>query len=396
MQTVSDFISERMGRIKGSGIRRAFDVASRLHDVISLGLGEPDFAPPEHVKEAAKAAIDQGFHRYTANAGMLEVRQAVARKIQRDQGMAYDPEHEVVITVGAINAIALGILTVVDPGDEVLIPDPTFVAFEPCVITAGGVPVPVPLREEHGFRMRAADIEARLTPRSRVLIVNTPQNPTGSVLPRTELEAIADVARRRNLLVLSDEVYEKLIYDGLQHVSIATLPGMRERTLVVNSFSKSYNVCGWRIGYAAAPAAIVEQMVKLQQFHSVHAPSIAQRAMLAALEGPQDWIADMVAEYDRRRLYLHKRVNHMVGVSALLPPGAFYIFLNIARLGRTSEEVTSLLLSEGRVATVPGSALGTSGEGFLRLCYTVPLPQLAEACDRMEPVFKRLAEEHHA
>lgn len=390
MQTVNEFISDRMGQIRGSGIRRAFDVASRMKDVISLGLGEPDFEPPDHVKQAAKDAIDQGYHRYTANAGMHEVREAIAAKIRHDNGIEYDAETEVMVTVGAINAIALAILTLVNPGDEVLIPDPTFVAFEPCVITAGGVPVSVPLHESHGFRMRAEDIRKKLTPKSRLIVVNTPQNPTGSVLLPADLEEIAAIAREHNLIVLSDEVYEKIIYDGVRHVSIGSLPGMRRRTVMVNSFSKTYCVCGWRIGYAAAPASVIEQMVKLQQFHAVHAPSVAQRAMLAALQGPQEWIGRMVSEYDARRRFMHERLNALPGVSCILPQGAFYLFLNISRLGRSSEEVMSLLLSEARVATVPGAALGRSGEGFLRISYTVPIPLLAEACDRMAPVLHRL------
>ncbi|MHB2016298.1 MAG: pyridoxal phosphate-dependent aminotransferase [Candidatus Xenobia bacterium] len=390
---MDEFISARMGQIRGSGIRRAFDVASRMKDVISLGLGEPDFDTPAPIKQAAIDAINNGFNRYTPNAGLLEVRQAIGRKLLAENGVGYDPESEIIVTVGAINALSLSILTLVDVGDEVIIPDPAFVAFEPCVITAGGIPVKVPLREEHRFHMRAEDIEKLITPRTRMLIVNTPQNPTGAVLSAPELQEIANLAEKYNLFVISDEVYEKLIYPGSHHVSIASLPGMRERTVVVNSFSKTYCICGWRIGFAASKKSIIEQMVKLQQFHAVHAPSPAQRAVLAALNGPQEWIGEMVAEYDRRRRYMVQRLNEMEVVSCVMPEGAFYIFLNIGKLGRGSEDVMTELLTEAHVATVPGSALGPCGEGFLRISYTAPIPVLAEAANRMEPVLRRLAKQ---
>jgi aminotransferase len=389
---LDEYLSERVLKIGSSGIRRAFDLAkkSRIEDLISLGLGEPDFDTPAFVKDAAKRAIDEGFNRYTANAGIPELREAVARKLAFENQVSYDPESEIIITVGAINAIHLAILATINPGDEVLLPDPYFVAFEPCVIMAGGRAVHVPLREENDFRLRAEDLVPHITPRTKMVIVNTPHNPTGAVLGRADLEAIAAVACEHQLFVLSDEVYEKLVYAPATHVSMASLPNMRERTVTIHSFSKAWCMCGWRIGYAAAPARIVEQMVKLQQFNSVHAPSYAQRAALAALQGPQDFLATMAAEFDRRRRFMVGRVNAIEGLSCREPLGCFYVFPNIKALGVSSQEASRLLLTEGKVVTVPGSALGTSGEGYLRLSYTVPLDRLEVAMDRIEATVKKI------
>lgn len=391
-QLMEELLSERVQRIGSSGIRRIFDLAARKSDpdLISLGLGEPDFDTPDFIKQAAHRAIDEGFNRYTPNAGFPELRQAIADKLRRENGLDYDADTEILVTVGGINAIHMAILSVVDPEDHVLIPDPAFVAFEPCVIMAGGRPVHVPLKEEHGFRLRAEDLEARITPRTKMIIVNTPHNPTGAVLDRADLEAIADVARRHRLFVLADEVYEKLIYPEGEHVSMASLPGMRDRTITVHSFSKAFCMCGWRIGYAAASARIIEQMLKLQQFNSVHAPSHAQKGALAGLLGPQDFLVDMRAEFDRRRQLLVPRLNRIPGLSCLMPQGTFYAFLNIKGLGRSSEEMSRILLDEASVVTVPGSALGQYGEGYLRLSFTVPIARLEVALDRIEATVGRL------
>lgn len=389
---LDEFLSERVLRIGSSGIRRAFDLAnkSRLEDLISLGLGEPDFDTPHFIKEAAKRAIDEGFNRYTANAGIPELREAVADKLRRDNRITYDAETEVIITVGAINAIHLAILAIVNPGDEVLLPDPFFVAFEPCVIMAGGRAVHVQLREQNDFRLQADDLLPHITERTKMIIVNTPHNPTGSVLTRGDLMEVAEVARRHKLFVLSDEVYEKLIYDGAEHISLASLPEMRERTVSIYSFSKAYCMCGWRIGYAAAPHNIVEQMVKLQQFNSVHAPSYAQRAALAALTGPQDFLRSMRDEFDRRRRFMVNSINSIDGLSCREPFGCFYTFPNIRELGRSSNDLSRILLTHGRVVTVPGAALGTYGEGHLRLSYTVPLDRLEIAMERIESTIRRV------
>ena len=387
-----DFLSERVRQIGSSGIRRAFDLANKsgIEDLISLGLGEPDFDTPPFVKEAAKRAIDEGFNRYTTNAGVPELREAIARKLQRENDVTYDPETEILVTVGGINAIHLAIMATINPGDEVLLPDPFFVAFEPCVIMSGGRAIRVPLLEENGFRLRAADLESAITPATRLVIVNTPHNPTGAVLSREDLMAIADVANRHNLLVLSDEVYERLVYAPACHISMASLPDMRERTVCIHSFSKAWCMCGWRIGFASAPAPIIEQMVKLQQFNSVHAPSYAQRAALAALNGPQDFLIEMRTEFDRRRRFMVDRVNAIDGMSCVEPHGTFYVFVNVKALGLSSAEAARILLTHGRVVTVPGSALGHCGEGFLRISYTVPMARLEVAMDRIEATVRRI------
>lgn len=391
---VDDFLSERVRQIGASGIRRAFDLANRSHieDLISLGLGEPDFDTPAFVKDAAKRAIDQGLNRYTTNAGIPALREAIAQKLARDNGVSYDPETEVIVTVGGINAIHLAILSTINPGDEVLLPDPFFVAFEPCVIMAGGRAVRVALREEKGFRLQADDLRAHITAATKMVIVNTPHNPTGAVLSREDLSAVAEVARAHNLLVLSDEVYESLVYAPATHVSMASLPGMRERTICIHSFSKAWCMCGWRIGYAAATAPVIEQMVKLQQFNSVHAPSYAQWAALAALKGPQDFMQQMRDEFNRRRRFVISRLNAIDGLSCVESEGTFYAFVNVRSLGRTSEEIARILLLEGHVVTVPGSALGSCGEGYLRISYTVPMPQLEIAMNRIESTVRRLRE----
>ena len=391
-QLMEELLSERVQRIGSSGIRRVFDLAARKNDpnLISLGLGEPDFDTPDHIKQAAHRAIDEGFNRYTPNAGFPDLRQAIADKLRRENGLDYDPNSEILVTVGGINAIHMAILSVVDPEDHVLIPDPSFVAFEPCVIMAGGRPVHVPLREEHGFRLQADDLEKRITPRTKMIIVNTPHNPTGAVLTRDNLEAIADVARRHRLFVLADEVYEKLIYPEAKHVSMASLPGMRDRTITVHSFSKAFCMCGWRIGYAVASQPIVDQMLKLQQFNAVHAPSHAQKGALAGLLGPQDFIRDMLAELDRRRQFLVNRFNRIPGLSCLMPQGTFYAFLNIKALERSAEEVSRILLDDASVVTVPGSSLGQYGEGYLRISFTVPIDRLEVAADRIEATVRRL------
>lgn len=389
---MEELLSERVQRISSSGIRRIFDLAARKgkSDLISLGLGEPDFDTPDHIKQAAHRAIDEGFNRYTPNAGHPPLRKAIAEKLKVENGLDYDADSEILVTVGGINAIHMAILSVVDPEDHVLIPDPSFVAFEPCVIMAGGRAVHIPLREEHGFRLQAEDLEARITPRTKMIIVNTPHNPTGAVLSREELEGIADVARRHRLFVLADEVYEKLVYPEARHVSMASLPGMRDCTITVHSFSKVFCMCGWRIGYAAASKPIVDQMLKLQQFNAVHAPSHAQMGALAGLTGPQDFLEEMRAEYDRRRQFLIPRLNRIPGLSCVMPQGTFYAFLNIKSLGRSSEEVSRVLLDDAGVVTVPGSALGQFGEGFLRLSFTVPIDRLEVAADRIEATVARL------
>lgn len=379
-------VSDRALSIKPSGIRRLFELAQRTSGVISLGIGEPDFDTPLYIKEAAKKALDEGYTRYTPNAGFLDLREAIAEKLRRENGIHVGPDEVVVTGGGGTGALMLSFMTLVNPGDEVIIPDPGFVVYEAAIRMAGGGPVYVSLREEEDFRMLPERVEEKVTSKTKFIVINTPSNPTGMVLDRGDLEGIADVAIKHDLYIISDEVYEKITYDGYRHFSIASLEGMKERTITINAFSKTYAMTGWRIGYASGPREVVDEMVKLQMFSMVHAPAMAQRAALTALKGPQDFVEKMVEEFDRRRRFMVDRLNSMKGISCLKPRGAFYIFLNIKRLNMSSEEVAMKFLNEAKIATVPGAAFGPSGEGYLRLSYATSMDKLKEACDRVERV----------
>jgi len=383
-------IAERVSRLKPSGIRRMFSLAQRIPGVISMGLGEPDFNPPPHVVDAVKKALDEGKTHYTPNMGILPLRERVAERVRREHGLSYDPESEVFITVGGTQAIFLAAMALINPGDEVLIPDPGFVCYRPAVHLADGVPVPYPLHEENRFRIDVEELASLITERSRMIIVNSPSNPTGAALPRSVLEGVAELAAEHDLIVISDEVYEKIVYDGVRHYCLASFPGMRERTIVVNSFSKTYAMTGLRVGYALGPKELIRPMVRIQQFCAACPNAPAQYGALAALEGPQTFTQQMVREFDRRRRLLHSRINEIEGFHALLPEGAFYLFANIKEFGVPSREFADLLLSRGRVVTVPGSAFGERGEGYLRFSYATSYERIEEALDRIERVVKEL------
>ncbi|MCE1245465.1 MAG: pyridoxal phosphate-dependent aminotransferase [Firmicutes bacterium] len=383
-----DFISDRAKNIKSSGIRKAFDMAAALKDVIHLGLGEPDFEAPEELKALLKMAVDDGFSHYTPNAGMMDFRIVLAEKLKEENGIEYDPVNEIIATVGAMNAIHLAILCLVNPGDEVLLQDPAFVGFEPCVIMSGGVPVKVPLREEFNFEIQPEDIEARITPKTKVMIINSPHNPTGAVLQRESMEKIAALAQKHGIFIISDEVYEKLVYDGLSHVSFASLPGMKDQVLTVQSFSKTYCICGWRIGYAAGPSSLINQMIKFQQFDAVHPPAPMQKASIFFVKRSREFVELIKKIYVARRDYMVDRLNSIGDYSCVRPHGAFYLFLNIKKLGYTSEDYTRFLLEKYRIVTVPGSVLGDAGEGYIRICLTVPIEQIQVACIRLEQAAK--------
>lgn len=384
------YIAERTKKIKESGIRKAFDMVSQLKDVIHLGLGEPDFNAPEELKMLLKMAVDDGYSHYTPNAGFLDFRMVLAEKLEDENDIKYDPEKEIMITVGAMNAIHLAILSIVNPGDEVIIQDPSFVGFEPCILMAGGVPVKVPLKEEFDFEIQIEDIEAKITDKTKAMIINTPHNPTGAVLPRETIEKIADLSLKNDIFIIADEVYEKLVYDGREHVSMASLPGMKERTLTVHSFSKTFCICGWRVGYAAGPAPLINQMIKFQQFDSVHPPAPIQKAVLFYLKRSKEFIDYVKKVYIARRDCMFDRLNSIEEVSCIKPHGAFYIFLNIKQLGCTSEEFARFLLEKYRVVTIPGSALGDAGEGYIRICLTVPIEQIQVACVRLEKAVRQV------
>jgi len=384
-------IAARLKDVRPSGIRHFSRLARSLPDVISLGLGEPDFAPPPHVLEAATRAMDEGKTHYTPTAGVAELREALVRKTKRDYGLAYDPDSEVLITNGAIEAIFLTIFALVNPGSEVLVPDPRFVCYDPDIAMAGGVSIAMPMREENDFRLDAGSVISLITPESRVMITNSPNNPTGSVLTQKDAAGIAKLAVERDLIVISDEVYEKILYDGSEHFCLATFPGMRERTIVVNSFSKTYAMTGFRLGYALGPKELIAALAQVHEHSVACVNGPAQYAALAALQGPQDFVRNMVIEFDRRRRLLHSGLNAIEGFSCVLPKGAFYVFANIGDFGLPSEEFAEYLLSDrakGRVETVPGSAFGQYGEGYVRFSYATAYNNIEEALVRIEKTVK--------
>jgi len=388
---VSEFKSaERLKRIKPSGIRRFFALAQGIPDAISLSLGEPDFASPKHALDAGWQAAKEGKTHYAPTNGIPELREALAKKAYGDYGLSYDPNSEILITVGGTEAIFLALMGLVNPGDEVLIPNPGFVCYEPSVLLAGGVPVSVPLLEKNDFRPSINDVMSLITDKSRVMILNYPNNPTGAVLSYDEVAALAKIAVERDLIVISDEVYEKIIYDDAKHYCLATFPGMRERTLIVNSFSKTYAMTGLRVGYVYGPKELISSIWLMHQYTVACVNSLAQYIALAALRGPQDFVRNMVKEFDRRRRLVHKRLNEIEDFNCALPRGAFYVFPNIKGFGVSSEEFVGFLVKEAHVAVVPGSAFGSYGEGYIRISYAATYEQLEEALNRIEKAVKRL------
>ena len=369
--------------MRPSGIRRFFDLAAEMPDCISLGVGEPDFKTPWAVREAGIESLELGHTRYTSNAGLKELRIEISRYLERRFGLRYDPMSQVLITVGGSEAIDMCIRTLVQPGDEVIIPEPCFVCYEPITTLSGGVPVPVPCRAEDAFRLRADALAAAITPRTKLLIMPFPNNPTGAVMEKEDLEAIAQVLRGTNIMVLSDEIYAELTYGLQPHVSIASLPGMAERTVVVNGFSKTYAMTGWRLGYACGPEEIITQMIKIHQFAIMCAPSTSQYAGVEALKNGDEDVAQMREEYNGRRRYLLHRFKEM-GLSCFEPFGAFYVFPCISEFGMTSEQFATELLNTEKLAVVPGTAFGDCGEGFIRISYAYSLENLKEAMNRME------------
>jgi aminotransferase len=390
-----DWQAERMKTIPFSGIRRVFEAAGRLEAqgkrVIHLEIGRPDFDTPVHIKEAAKKALDDGKVAYTSNWGILELREAIAAKMAMDNNMHADPKTEVVVTLGANEAVFIAMMSTLNPGDEVLVPDPTWPHYPYCAQMAGAQPASVPLREEQGFLLDPEDVRARITPRTRMLVVNTPHNPTGATLDLKTLEELAEIAIEHNLLVLSDEIYEKLIYDGAKHYSIASLPGMWGRTLTVNGFSKVFAMTGWRLGYLVGPRNLIGAAVRVHQYTTTCANSFAQYGALAALEGPQECVQEMVSEFDRRRCLVISALESIEGLSCTHPPrGAFYIFPSLKALGLSSEAFVEFLLSRAQVATVPGPAFGMYGEGYIRLAYSTSYDDIAEGLERIGEALKQL------
>lgn len=383
-------LSERIVGIPFSGIRKFFDIAAEMKDVISLGVGEPDFDTPWHIRDEGIFSLEKGRTAYTSNAGLKELKIEISKYLERRFSVSYDYDTEMMITVGGSEAIDLAMRAMLDPGDEVLVPQPSYVSYTPCALLANGVPVVINLKEENEFRLTAEELEASITPNTKLLVLPFPNNPTGAVMERKDLEAIAEVVEKHDLFVLSDEIYAELTYlEGQDHVTIASLPGMRERTVLINGFSKSYSMTGWRLGYACAPKEILEQMLKIHQYAIMCAPTTSQYAAVEAVRNGDGDVVAMREEYNGRRRYLMHRFREM-GLKCFEPFGAFYAFPCIQEFGMTSEEFATRMLQEEKVVVVPGTAFGDCGEGFLRISYAYSLDSLKEALDRMEAFLAKL------
>ncbi len=377
-----DRIADRVMRVPPSGIRRFFDIAATMPEVISLGIGEPDFVTPDRIRTAGVRSVEQGFTAYTSNSGLLELRVALAEHLEKLYGVRYDPESELLITVGVSEALQIAMQATMNDGDEVIIPEPSFVAYPASVAFADGVPVSVPTSVENDFQVTGAALEAAITPRTRGLLIGYPSNPTGAVMSRERMQEVADVAERHDLIVFSDEIYDRLVY-GVEHTCFASLPGMRERTVLLGGFSKAYAMTGWRLGWMAAPADITAACRKIHQYAIMSAPTMAQYAGLEALRSGEPAVQEMVAEYDRRRQVIVSGLN-TIGLPTFEPKGAFYCFPQVGHLGLSSEEFCERLLVEQHVAIIPGDAFGPSGAGFARACYASSMDKIEAALDRID------------
>ena len=389
-QQVSDvrYLAKRVAGLKPSGIRKFFDIAATMKDVISLGIGEPDFTTPKPIMDAGRRALEAGETHYTSNAGILELRQALANHLLKLYGVKYDPMSEIIITVGVSEALYLTMTALLDPGDEVIIPTPCFVSYQAEVILAGGVPVEIPSRMEDNFQLDPERVRAAITLRTKVIFVGYPSNPTGAVAARATLSEVAKIAEQRNLILVSDEIYDRLVYD-FQHVCVPSLgESIQKRTVLLGGFSKDYAMTGWRIGYAAGPVEIIKGLVRIHQYTIMSAPTIAQRAAIQALASGEQYVQEMVAEYDRRRRLIVAGLNRL-GLTTFEPRGAFYAFPKIAASGMDDEAFAQKLLEEEHVAVVPGNAFGAGGEGFVRCCYATAYEKIEEALHRMERFMNR-------
>ena len=387
-------LSDKIVSIPPSGIRKFFDIVSEMPDAISLGVGEPDFDTPWHIREEGIYSLEKGRTFYTSNSGLKELREEIVRYLERRIHVSYDPLREVLITVGGSEGIDAAFRAMLNPGDEVLIPQPSYVSYEPCAVLADGVPVIIELKEENEFRLTKEELLAAITDKTKILVLPFPNNPTGAIMEKEDLEAIAEVCIEKDIFVLSDEIYSELSYKG-DHVSIASLPGMRERTILINGFSKSYAMTGWRLGYACGPADIIAQMTKIHQYAIMCAPTTSQYAAVEALRNGDEDVAMMRESYDQRRRFLMNAFQEM-GLSCFEPYGAFYTFPSIKEFGMSSDEFATRFLEEEKVAVVPGTAFGACGEGFLRISYAYSLEQLKEALGRLSHFVARLRAEKEA
>ena len=381
-------LADKVVEIKPSGIRKFFDIVSEMKDAISLGVGEPDFDTPWHIRDEGIYSLERGKTHYTSNAGLMELREEICRYLYRRQGLSYDPVKEVLITVGGSEAIDIGLRAMCNHGDEVLIPQPSYVSYEPCAVLAGAKPVIINLKAENEFRLTAQELEDAITEKTKILILPFPNNPTGAIMERKDLEAIAEVILKHDIFVMSDEIYSELTYKD-KHVSIAELPGMQERTILINGFSKAYAMTGWRLGYACGPREIIQQMTKIHQFAIMCAPTTSQCAAVEALKNGDGDVEQMRTAYNQRRRYLMNAFREM-GLECFEPYGAFYVFPCIKEFGLTSDEFAERLLKEEKLAVVPGTAFGDCGEGFLRISYAYSMERLKEALSRMDRFIQRL------
>ena len=388
-------LADKIVEIKPSGIRKFFDIASEMKDAISLGVGEPDFDTPWHIRDEGIYSLERGRTHYTSNAGLNELRMEICRYLERKQGIRYEePLKEVLVTVGGSEAIDIGFRAMVNPGDEVLIPQPSFVSYEPCAVMAGAKPVIISLKAENEFRLTARELEEAITDKTKLLVLPFPNNPTGAIMERKDLEEIAAVILKHDIYVMSDEIYAEMTYKE-KHVSIAQLPGMKERTILINGFSKAFAMTGWRLGYACGPAPIIEQMLKIHQFAIMCAPTTSQYAAIEALKNSDEDVAEMCTAYNQRRRFLVHAFREM-GLDCFEPYGAFYIFPCIKEFGMTSDDFAMRFLKEERVAVVPGTAFGDCGEGYLRISYASSLENLKEAMVRLRRFIGRLREDRRS
>ena len=381
-------IGKKIVDIKPSGIRKFFDIVQETEGAISLGVGEPDFDTPWHIRDEGIYSLEKGRTFYTSNSGLKELRTEVSEYIKRTQGVEYDPVKEIFITVGGSEAIDLALRAMVDPGDEVLIPQPSYVSYEPCAILADAKPVIIELKEENEFRLTAEEVLEKVTDKTKILVLPFPNNPTGAVMEKEDLEKIAEVVREKDLYIISDEIYGELTYKG-KHVSIVSLPGMKERTILINGFSKAYAMTGWRLGYACGPQEIMAQMVKIHQFAIMCAPTTSQYAAVEALKNGDDDVKMMREQYNHRRRYLLNEFKR-IGLPCFEPYGAFYVFPCIKKFGMTSDDFCTRLLKEEKLAVVPGTAFGDCGEGYIRISYAYSLENLKAAMERLENFISRL------
>ncbi len=384
-------LADKVVDIKPSGIRKFFDVVSEMPDAISLGVGEPDFDTPWHIRDEGIYSLEKGRTFYTSNAGLMDLRKEICTYLKRKYNVSYDAVKETVVTVGGSEAIDIALRAMINPGEEVLIPQPSYVSYEPCAILAGATPVIIDLKAENEFRLTAQELRDAITDKTKVLILPFPNNPTGAIMEKEDLEAIAEVILEKDIFVISDEIYSELTYKG-KHVTIASLPGMQERTIVINGFSKAFAMTGWRLGYACGPAVIIEQMTKIHQFAIMCAPTTSQYAAVAALRDGDDDVAQMCESYNQRRRYLMHAFKEM-GLPCFEPFGAFYVFPCIKEFGMTSDEFATRFLQEYKVAVVPGTAFGDSGEGFLRISYAYSIDNLKVAIGRLREFVEKLRKE---